>query len=69
MHVQLQTTVLRKTITAHRAQNEVEEIVERHRLPKVTESTISTREELFSVLDEVADCEHAFDNEERVQGM
>ncbi|WP_226013348.1 IclR family transcriptional regulator [Halomicrobium salinisoli] len=69
MRVPLQTTALGKTIMANRPREEVEEIVDRRGLPAVTETTVSDREELFEVLDEVRERGYAYDDEERVKGM
>ncbi|ELZ05972.1 IclR family transcriptional regulator [Natrialba asiatica] len=69
MRVPLQTTALGKTIMAFRPRDEVEAILDRHGLPKVTESTIADRDELFDVLDRVAERGYAYDDEERVKGM
>ncbi|SEW31056.1 IclR family transcriptional regulator [Natrinema salifodinae] len=69
MRVPLQTTALGKTIMAFRPRAEVDEILDRHGLPNVTESTITERAELFDVLDQVRERGYAYDDEERVKGM
>lgn len=69
MRVPLQTTALGKSIMANRPREEVEAALDKHGLPKVTESTISDRDELFDHLDEVRERGFAFDDEERVKGM
>lgn len=69
MRIPLQTTALGKTIMAFRPQEEVEAILDCHDLPAVTEHTITDREELFGVLDQVRERGYAYDDEERVKGM
>lgn len=69
MRVPLQTTALGKTIMAYRPREEVETIVDRHGLPKVTEDTITDREELFEELAAIRERGYAYDDEERVKGM
>lgn len=69
MRVPLQTTALGKTIMANRPRDEVEAILDRHGLPPVTDSTITDRDELFDVLEEVRARGYAYDDEERVKGM
>jgi DNA-binding IclR family transcriptional regulator len=69
MRVPLQTTALGKTIMANRPREEVEAILNKHGLPKVTDSTITDREELFDALDQVRERGYAYDDEERVKGM
>lgn len=69
MRVPLQTTALGKTIMANRPREDIEEILDRRGLPRVTERTITDREELFEELDEVQDRGYAYDDEERVKGM
>lgn len=69
MRVPLQTTALGKTIMAHRPRDEVEEIIDHHGLPEVTETTITDRDELFAELEAVRERGYAYDDEERVKGM
>jgi DNA-binding IclR family transcriptional regulator len=69
MRVPLQTTSLGKAIMAFRSKSEVESILDRHGLPKVTEHTITDRTELFDALDQVRERGYASDDEERVKGM
>lgn len=69
MRVPLQTTALGKTILANRPREEVEELLDRRGLPEYTENTISDREELFDVLDQVRERGYAFDDEERIEGI
>ncbi|WP_313692401.1 IclR family transcriptional regulator [Halorarum halobium] len=69
MRVPLQTTALGKSMMAHRPREEVEAILDRHGMPKVTESTITSREALFDELDQIRERGYAYDDEERVKGM
>ena len=69
MRVPLQTTALGKTILANRPREEVDAILDRHGLPAITEKTITDRDELYDVLDDVKERGFAFDDEERVAGM
>ncbi|WP_254271350.1 IclR family transcriptional regulator [Haloarcula marina] len=69
MRVPLQTTALGKTIMAFRPRTEVEAIVDRHGLPKITPRTIADEDELYETLDEVRERGYAYDDEERVKGM
>ena len=69
MRVPLQTTALGKTILANRPREEVERIIDRYGLPQITEQTITDREDLFEVLEEVRERGYAYDDGERVAGM
>ncbi|MFC4440293.1 MULTISPECIES: IclR family transcriptional regulator [Natrialbaceae] len=69
MRVPLQTTAMGKTIMAFRPREDVEEILDRHGLPAVTENTISERDELLDHLEEIRERGYAYDDEERVKGM
>ena len=69
MRVPLQTTAMGKSILAFRPREEVDEIIDRHGLPQITEKTITDREELCDELDEIAERGYAYDDEERVKGM
>ena len=69
MRVPLQTTALGKSILAFRPREEVDAILDRHGMPKVTEKTITDRDRLYDQLDEVRERGVAFDDEERVDGM
>jgi DNA-binding IclR family transcriptional regulator len=65
----LHTTSVGKSILANRPREEVEAIIDKHGLEKVTENTTTDREELFDELDEIRERGYAFDDEERVEGM
>lgn len=69
MRVPLQTTAMGKTIMAFRPREDVEEILDRHGLPAVTENTISEKDELLDHLEEIRERGYAYDDEERVKGM
>lgn len=69
MRVPLQTTALGKCILASMPESEVNRILDRVGMPKVTEKTITDREALFDKLDEIRERGYAFDVEERVPGM
>lgn len=67
--VHLHTTALGKTILAHRPESAVDEIIDRHGLPAVTERTITDAAELKAELEEVRERGYAIDDEERVVGI
>ena len=69
MRVPLQTAALGKSIMAHRPREEVEAIIDRHGLPRVTENTITDRDELFDELEGIRERGYAYDDAERVKGM
>ncbi|WP_336339465.1 IclR family transcriptional regulator [Haloarcula brevis] len=69
MRVPLQTTALGKSMLAFRPREEVDDIIDRHGLPQVTDKTITDREELYEKLDEIHERGYAYDDEERVKGM
>lgn len=60
---------LGKAMMAHYSEEYVEEIIDRHGLPAFTDQTITSREELFEVLDEVRERGYAVDNEEKIEGL
>ncbi|SDY54435.1 IclR family transcriptional regulator [Halobellus clavatus] len=67
--VKLHTTALGKTILAYLPDERVEEIIERHGLPRKTEHTITDRSDLFETLTAIREREHAYDREERIKGL
>ncbi|RKD95323.1 IclR family transcriptional regulator [Halopiger aswanensis] len=67
--VHLHTTALGKAILAHRSESTVDEIIDRHGLPGVTERTITDETELKAQLEAIRDRGYAIDDEERVLGM
>lgn len=69
MRVPLQTTALGKTILAHLPEERVEQILDEHGMPTVTERTITDRGTLFEEFDRIHDQGYATDDGERVEGM
>lgn len=67
--VHLHTTSAGKAILSELSDRRVEEIIEEHGLPAVTEQTITDRAELFEELDAIRERGFATDNEERIQGV
>lgn len=67
--VHLHTTALGKAILAHTPDERIEEIVDYHGLPRITERTITDREELRDVLERVRNRGYALDEGERLQGL
>lgn len=65
----LHCIALGKAILAHLGERRVDEIVDRHGLPKFTERTITTREELFDELARVRERGYAIDDEEKIEGL
>lgn len=62
-------TATGKAILAHLPRLEVEQIIERHGLPKRTEQTITDREALFEELADVRERGIAFDRQETIDGL
>lgn len=69
MRVPLQTTAMGKAIMAHLPEERVHEILDRHGMPRITEKTITDRDELFEELETIRERNYALDREERVEGM
>jgi DNA-binding IclR family transcriptional regulator len=67
--IYLHGAALGKAILAHLPEERVDEIVDRHGLPALTENTITDREELAAELDAVQESGIAFDDEERLDGL
>ncbi|MFC4551118.1 MULTISPECIES: IclR family transcriptional regulator [Halorussus] len=67
--IHLHSTALGKAILAYLPEHRVEEIIDDHGLPPVTENTITDREALLDELDEIRETRVAYDDEERVQGL
>jgi len=67
--VHLHNTALGQAILAHLPRKRVDEIIDRHGLPKTTENTITDRELLFDQLERVREEGVAFDDEERLPGL
>jgi DNA-binding IclR family transcriptional regulator len=58
-----------KVILAHLPESKVVEIIDRHDLKKMTENTITDREDLFTNLDEIRQKGHAINDEEEISGI
>lgn len=58
-----------KAILASLPDERVDEIIDQRGLPKKTENTITTRDELFTQLEEIRERGVAFDNEEILEGL
>jgi DNA-binding IclR family transcriptional regulator len=67
--IYLHGAALGKAILAHLPEDRVDEIVDKHGLPALTENTITDREELGEALAEVRETGIAFDDEERLDGL
>lgn len=67
--VYLHTTAMGKAILACLPERRVNEIIDRHGLPEMTEYTITDREPLFEDLDTIAEQGWAVDREERLKGL
>ncbi|WP_226482808.1 IclR family transcriptional regulator [Natrinema amylolyticum] len=67
--VHLHTTAMGKAILSRLSEADVDEIIDRHGLPGVTEKTITEVDELKRHLTKVRDQGYAIDDEERVAGM
>lgn len=65
----LHYTAAGKAILAHLSEERVEEIINRHGLPKRTESTITSRAELHDALEEIRDRGYAYNDGEEVEGL
>jgi len=60
---------LGKVLLAHMPRSRVEQVIERHGLPKKTENTITDPDALFQELEVVREQGHAFDDEENIHGL
>jgi DNA-binding IclR family transcriptional regulator len=67
--VYLHTTSVGKCILAYLPRSDVERIIDRQGLPKLTENTITTREELFANLERIRERGYGFNRAERRNGM
>lgn len=65
----LHYTALGKVILANFTETRVNEIIERHGLPSMTEETITDKESLMEELAKIRENGIAFDNEERIKGL
>ncbi|MBV0925915.1 IclR family transcriptional regulator [Halomicroarcula limicola] len=60
---------LGKAMMAHMSSERVEEIIDRHGLPGFTDSTITSKSELFDELATIREQGYAFDREEKIAGL
>lgn len=60
---------LGKAMLAYMSRERVEEIINEHGLKSYTESTITSREELFDELAEIQEQGYAYDREEKIAGL
>lgn len=67
--VPIHTTAAGKAILAKMSEDRVEEIVERHGLRKLTENSITTRDELFRALETIRSQGYSINNEEVIEGL
>lgn len=67
--IHLHTTALGKTVLAHLSPERREEVIDRHGLPRKTESTITDRDRLEAELEEIRTEGVAYDIEERIRGL
>lgn len=67
--IYLHSTALGKAILAFLPEQRVDEIIDQHGLPDITENTITDREELDQELEQIREKGIAYDNEERIKGM
>lgn len=67
--VHLQTTSAGKAILAELPDERVEEIIDTHGLPEITDQTITERDTLFEELETIRDKGFATDTEERIHGV
>lgn len=65
----IHATATGKAILAHTPESEVDAIIDRHGLPKLTEQTITSREALFSELEEIRNRGLSFDRQETIDGL
>lgn len=68
MRIPLHTAALGKAIMAHQPREHVESILEKHGLKRITENTITDRQELYDELETIRQQGFAIDNGERVEG-
>lgn len=67
--VHLHASSAGKSILAHLPDDRVDEIIDQHGLPELTENTITTREDLFAELATIRDRGYALSNEESISGL
>jgi DNA-binding IclR family transcriptional regulator len=65
----LHCTAAGKAILANMTETRIEEVIDRHGLPALTENTLTSREALDSELEEIRDRGVALDDEELIDGI
>jgi len=65
----MHSTAFGKAILSHLPTERVDEIIDRHGLPKVTPQTITSRDELLDELERTRERGFAVDDEERLEGL
>lgn len=65
----LHCTALGKAILAYMPREEVESVLDRHGMPKLTSNTISNRQNLYQELDQIREDGFAQDQGERLEGL
>lgn len=65
----LHSTAVGKTILANRPDEFVEQVIEKHGLPAVTQNTLTTADELVDQLETVRSRGYAIDQEEQLRGL
>jgi DNA-binding IclR family transcriptional regulator len=69
MRTPINTTALGKATLAYLPEERVDEIIETHGLPSVTENTVSNETDLIEELEEIRDRGYALDDGERIEGL
>jgi DNA-binding IclR family transcriptional regulator len=67
--VPLHGTAAGKAMLAKMPRHRVEEILDRHGMPALTENTITDRETLFTELDQIREQGYSINNAERIDGV
>lgn len=65
----LHRTAVGKAILSQLSAERIDEILDQHGLPGVTENTITDRDELFDELEEIRETDVAYNREETIQGL
>ena len=69
LQAQMHCTALGKVILAHTPREQVESVLDRHGLPKLTENTITDRDDLYDELEQIRSDGYAQDHGERLEGL
>ncbi|WP_458209908.1 IclR family transcriptional regulator [Haladaptatus sp. NG-SE-30] len=69
LQAQMHCTALGKVILAHTPREQVESVLDRHGLPKLTENTITDRDDLYVELEQIRSDGYAQDHGERLEGL